>query len=58
MGNHCILVVDDDREIRQLLNHHLQKAGMIPYEAAGGREAIQILEQHDDRLDCARFDDG
>lgn len=47
MGNHAILVVDDDREIRQLLNHHLHKVGMTPYEAAGGREAIQILEQHD-----------
>ena len=47
MGNHSILVVDDDREIRQLLNHHLHKAGMIPYEATGGREAIRILKQHE-----------
>lgn len=45
MENHCILIVDDDQEIRHLLNHHLQKAGMMPFEAAGGREAIQILEQ-------------
>ncbi len=46
MENNRILVVDDDREIRQLLNHHLHKVGMIPFEAAGGLEAIRFLEQH------------
>jgi len=44
MEHRRIMIVDDDEEIRHLLIHHLQKARMIPFEAAGGREAIRILE--------------
>lgn len=45
MHQHHILIVDDDQDIRQLLNHHLKKSGMLPYQAATGKEAIQLLEQ-------------
>src|SRR5690625_3374372 len=39
-----ILIVDDDPHIRELLRLYLQKEGYHLFEAADGREAINILE--------------
>jgi two-component system, OmpR family, response regulator len=40
-----ILVVDDDREIRELLASYLEKNGMRATVAANGREMRKVLEQ-------------
>jgi len=39
-----IMVVDDDRELRELLVEELQGAGYRTYEAANGRQALDRLE--------------
>jgi|SRR5581483_3304024 len=44
--DHCVLVVDDDEDIRLLCRLHLQRRGFRVTEAANGREAV----------DCARAD--
>jgi CheY-like chemotaxis protein len=41
-----VLVVDDDPEVRQVLVEALETDGMTVVEAAGGQEALRIL-QHD-----------
>ncbi|MFC7299522.1 response regulator [Herminiimonas aquatilis] len=41
-----ILIVDDDREIRELLAVYLEKNGMRATVAANGRQMRALLEQH------------
>lgn len=41
-----ILIVDDDREIRELLATYLEKNGMRATVAANGRQMRALLEQH------------
>jgi two-component system OmpR family response regulator len=41
-----ILIVDDDREIRELLATYLEKNGMRATAVANGREMRKALEQH------------
>jgi two-component system OmpR family response regulator len=41
-----ILIVDDDREIRELLAAYLEKNGMRATVAANGRQMRALLEQH------------
>lgn len=41
-----ILIVDDDREIRELLATYLEKNGMRATAAANGRQMRALLEQH------------
>lgn len=45
VANPQILIVDNEKEIRQLLKLHLYNAGMCTHEAKSGREAISILQQ-------------
>lgn len=40
-----ILVVDDDRDIRKILNHILEKAGFLVSLAQNGRETLKTLEE-------------
>jgi DNA-binding response OmpR family regulator len=42
-----ILIVDDDDQVRRLLNRLLETAGYNPIEAERGREAIVVLEEND-----------
>ena len=44
MNEYKILVVDDDKEIRNALNIYLTNEGMKAYLAADGLEALKILE--------------
>ena len=41
-----LLIVDDDQEIRELLNEYLTRAGFQVLTAAGGNEMRQQLAQH------------
>ncbi len=45
-----LLIVDDDREIRELLNEYLTRAGFEVLTAAEGNEMRQQLAQLDSRL--------
>lgn len=40
-----ILVVEDNEELRELICIHLRRAGYKPFEAAGGTQALAILEK-------------
>ncbi|MFE8702069.1 response regulator transcription factor [Cytobacillus sp. FJAT-54145] len=43
MREEKILVVDDEKEIRQLISIYLRNEGYIPVEAVNGEEALTIL---------------
>jgi two-component system cell cycle sensor histidine kinase/response regulator CckA len=49
--SHTILLVDDQRAIRELLEQTLTEAGYKVFAAAGAREALVIVEQHGSTLD-------
>jgi two-component system alkaline phosphatase synthesis response regulator PhoP len=42
---HCILVVDDDREILRLLRAYLEQAGYSVWTAGDGETALHILRR-------------
>jgi len=41
-----ILVVDDEKEIADLIAIHLEKEGYVVYQASDGKEALNIIETH------------
>ena len=45
-GQKAVLVVDDDRDVRAMLNHVLAFAGFAVIEAANGRDALVALVKH------------
>ncbi len=49
-----ILVVDDDEQVRRLLQRVIETAGYTPVEAERGRDAIEILE--DGEIDLMLLD--
>jgi len=44
VAKHCILVVDDESWVRQLVRGYLEQAGFAVVTASDGREAIDALE--------------
>ena len=51
-----ILIVDDDREIRDVLRILLTGEGFEVAEAAGGEEALGYLENHAQDVDLVILD--
>ena len=47
MDKEAILVVDDEKEIRELINIYLKNEGYNVFMASNGIEAIKILEKND-----------
>ena len=47
MDTEAILVVDDEKEIRELINIYLKNEGYNVFMASNGIEAIKILEKND-----------
>ncbi len=45
MKNATILVVDDDRAVRQGTDEGLRRAGYTVFEAASGKDALKVLEK-------------
>jgi FixJ family two-component response regulator len=45
-----ILVVDDDRSIRTLVQAHLERAAYRVLTAADGEEGLHVFRQHQDRI--------
>jgi phosphoserine phosphatase RsbU/P len=41
----CVLVIDDDKTIRKLINHHLKLNNFIPFEAENTFQAFEILKK-------------
>lgn len=46
----AVLIVDDDVDSRDLLSHLFRREGLEPVCAASGKEAIDVLTQHDPAL--------
>jgi len=40
-----ILIIDDDKTIRKLINHHLILNNFIPFEAEDPYQAFEILKK-------------
>lgn len=49
-----ILVIDDDKTIRKLINHHLKLNDFIPFEAENSSQAFEILKK--ERIDLVLSD--
>ena len=49
-----ILVVDDDKEIAELVGIHLREEGYEVYKAYSGKEALEIFKQ--ERIDLVILD--
>lgn len=45
MSNENILVIDDEKEIRDLIGIYLEGEGFIVFKAPNGKEALEILER-------------
>lgn len=53
---HCVLIVDDERAIRKILNRRLTREGFRLLEACDGHEAIQVFSENRDAIDCVLLD--
>lgn len=50
VGNIRVLIAEDDRAIRELLVHHLQREGFVPLEAADGQTTLRAAREGVDLL--------
>jgi PAS domain S-box-containing protein len=55
-GHETILIVEDEAAVRRLASRVLQSAGYTILAAAGGAEALSMLEQHDGPVDLVLTD--
>lgn len=51
-----ILVVEDQKDVRLILNHFLQHYGCSPVLAESGEEALELYEEAGDRIDAILLD--
>lgn len=51
-----ILIVDDEERIRKLVSDFLKREGFQPWEAANGREALDIFENEGSLIDLIILD--
>ena len=47
-GHECVLVVDDEESLREVIAEKLRLSGYQVIEACDGVEAMQLLKHHDD----------
>jgi signal transduction histidine kinase len=55
-GGRVVLVADDEDTIRKISRLTLERAGFEVLEAKDGREAVEVFEQHTDRIGLAVLD--
>ena len=55
-GTGCVLLVDDEEEVRRVGRRMLQKLGFDVLLAADGREALGLFEQHASRITAVILD--
>jgi PAS domain S-box-containing protein len=53
-GNHTILIVDDDRQVRELLAVYFRRAGFQPYTASNRNETFALIAK--ERVDVVVLD--
>ncbi|MFF5296153.1 ATP-binding response regulator [Paractinoplanes globisporus] len=51
-GTQTVLLVDDERDLREVTARFIAKAGYQVLTAANGNEALRVAEQHADAIDC------
>lgn len=52
----CILVVDDEVSVRQVLAEMLQRAGYDVIEACDGQQAVDVFRREAETIDCVLLD--
>jgi CheY-like chemotaxis protein len=50
----CILVIDDERDLREICRHALERAGYEVLEAHGGAEGLHLCQER--RIDLVLMD--
>ncbi len=55
-GTETILIAEDDQEIRKLAVTFLENFGYTIVESENGEEAIQLFQQHEDKIRLLLFD--
>jgi signal transduction histidine kinase/ActR/RegA family two-component response regulator len=55
-GHECILIVEDEEMLRELAREILKDAGYQILEAASGREALTVWQQHQGKIDLLLTD--
>ncbi len=55
-GSETILVIEDDPEVRKMITRILSDQGYAPLEAADGRDALKVYNQHRDGIDLVMLD--
>jgi PAS domain S-box-containing protein len=55
-GHECILLVEDESAVREMVRDVLTRQGFEVIEAASGREALQVWAAHGDRVDLVLTD--
>ncbi len=53
---HTVLVVDDEKSVRDVCSNLLSESGFAVLVAAGGRRGIELFEQHADEIDAVLLD--
>ncbi|OGR30589.1 MAG: hypothetical protein A2X83_06890 [Desulfuromonadales bacterium GWD2_54_10] len=56
MGNETILLVEDDKEVREINGNILAKVGYTVLTASNGYEALQLFEKHLDTISLVVLD--
>ncbi len=56
VSGRTILVVDDDKDIREFIAEQISKMGQTVYTASCGSEAIKLIEEQIDSLDLLLSD--
>lgn len=56
MKTNHILIVEDDKEIREGIQIYLKSQGYEVFQAADGIEGLEILERGDPSGDCGYYD--
>lgn len=51
-----VLIIDDEVEIRELLEYNLQKNGFSTFMAANGKEGLDTLEENKHKIDLVLLD--
>ncbi len=55
-GTETILIAEDDNDVRSLDRELFEECGYTVIEAGNGRQALELFQEHKDRIDLVMFD--